>query len=77
VRTIGLLGGVELDAATRTQVPDLAERVVRRAREQGVLTRNLLGRTLQISPPFVITESEIRQLGEVLGGALEDIRASV
>ena len=77
VRTIGLLGGVELDAAARTQVPDLAERVVRRAREQGVLTRNLLGRTLQISPPFVITESEIRQLGEVLGGALEDVRASV
>jgi putrescine aminotransferase len=72
VRTIGLLGGVELDASVRTEVPDLVERVVRRAREHGVIVRNLVGQTLQISPPFVIGEDEIRQLATVLRTALDE-----
>jgi len=72
VRTVGLLAGVELDAAARSAAPDVVERVVRRARAGGVLVRNLVGHTLQISPPFVITEDELGLLAGVLRDALDE-----
>ncbi|MGI8779175.1 MAG: aspartate aminotransferase family protein [Solirubrobacteraceae bacterium] len=72
VRTVGLLAGVELDAAARAAAPDLVERVVRRARARGVLVRNLVGQTLQISPPFVIDAEELTLLAEVLRVALDE-----
>ncbi|MGH2780981.1 MAG: aspartate aminotransferase family protein, partial [Thermoleophilaceae bacterium] len=72
VRSVGLLAGVELDAAARARTPDLVERVVRRARTRGVLVRNLVGHTLQISPPFVIDAEELTLLAEVLRAALDD-----
>jgi adenosylmethionine-8-amino-7-oxononanoate aminotransferase len=53
-------------------VPDLTERVTRRAREHGVLVRNLVGHTLQISPPFTITREELRHLADVLRTALDE-----
>jgi putrescine aminotransferase len=73
VRTIGLLAGVELSAPARAATPDLAERVTRRAREHGVLVRNLLGHTLQISPPFVITAEELAHLADVLRTSLDEV----
>jgi putrescine aminotransferase len=73
VRTIGLLAGVELSASVRAATPDLTERVTRRARERGVLVRNLVGHTLQISPPFVITAEEIAHLSEVLWTSLDEV----
>lgn len=72
VRTIGLLAGVELSAAKRASVPDLAERVTRKAREHGVLVRNLVGHALQISPPFVITAEELEHLTSVLVTSLDE-----
>lgn len=72
VRTVGLLAGVQLDAGARASMPDLVERVVRRARRGGVLVRNLVGHTLQISPPFVIEADEIALLAEVLVAALDE-----
>jgi len=72
VRTIGLLAGVELAAEARSTVPDLAEQVTRRAREHGVLVRNLVGHSLQISPPFVITREEIGHLADVLRSSLDE-----
>jgi hypothetical protein len=36
-----------------------------------VLVRGLVGHSLQISPPFVISEAEIELLAERIGGALE------
>ena len=77
VRTIGLLAGVELSAATRAAVPDLAERVTRRAREHGVLVRNLVGQSLQISPPFVITPEELGHLAQVLRTSLDETAAEL
>jgi len=75
VRSIGLLAGVELDVDTH---PTVVETVVRGARERGVLVRNLLARSLQISPPFVITPGEIRDLAdtlrETLDAVAEDLR---
>ena len=72
VRAIGLLAAVELSAAAREEAPDLVERVTRRARERGVIVRNLLGQSLQISPPFVITPDEIEHLADVLRAALDE-----
>jgi adenosylmethionine-8-amino-7-oxononanoate aminotransferase len=74
VRTVGLLAGVELAEGARADDPGIAERVVRAARGRGVLVRNLLGRTLQISPPFVIAPEELRLLGQVLADALDEVR---
>ena len=71
VRTIGLLAGVELSEAARAENPGVVEKVVVAARERGVLVRNLLARSLQISPPFVITREEIRTLAGVLREALD------
>jgi putrescine---pyruvate transaminase len=73
VRTVGLLAGVELDAGLREAHPGLADEVVRAAREAGVLVRGLVGRALQISPPFVITEAEIAQLAGTLADALDRV----
>jgi adenosylmethionine-8-amino-7-oxononanoate aminotransferase len=77
VRAIGLLAGVELSARARAETPDLVERVTRGARERGVLVRNLLGQSLQISPPFVITAGEIAHLAEVLRAALDEAAAGL
>jgi adenosylmethionine-8-amino-7-oxononanoate aminotransferase len=38
-----------------------------------VLVRNLLGHTLQISPPFVITPEEIAHLADVLHTSLGEV----
>lgn len=70
VRTIGMLGGVELAADALEEDPALVEKVVLAARQRGVLVRNLLGRALQISPPFVITEDEIQTVVDVIRESL-------
>ena len=72
VRTgIGLLCGIDVrDDPSR---PELAMEVVRAARAGGVITRALRGRTLQISPPFVVTEPELERIAGVLGDALAAI----
>jgi adenosylmethionine-8-amino-7-oxononanoate aminotransferase len=77
VRAVGLLAGVELSASARAQAPDLGERVTRRARERGVLVRNLVGHSLQISPPFVIATDEIAHLADALRAALEECGAEL
>ncbi|HMJ34483.1 MAG TPA: aspartate aminotransferase family protein [Baekduia sp.] len=71
VRSAGLLAAVELDAEALRQRPGLVDDVVRDAREAGVLVRGLIGRSLQISPPFVITETEIAQIAAALRAALD------
>jgi len=65
VRTIGLLGAVELDR-------EVADRVAAETLERGVITRALRGVALQISPPFVIIEE---QLGTVAAAIRESLDA--
>jgi adenosylmethionine-8-amino-7-oxononanoate aminotransferase len=43
------------------------------ALNHGVATRVLRGHALQISPPFVITETEIDTMVEGLAAALSDV----
>lgn len=74
VRTEGMLAGIELSSEALGAAPDLAASVVSEARERGVLTRALVGRTLQISPPLVITEGEIDVLQDRLSSALDSVQ---
>jgi putrescine---pyruvate transaminase len=76
VRTVGLLGGVELDADRLAEHPDLPDRVAAEARSRGVITRALRGVALQISPPFVITEEQLAQVAGILGDSLDAVRDS-
>jgi adenosylmethionine-8-amino-7-oxononanoate aminotransferase len=64
VRTIGLLGGVELT------LDGLADRVAEEALRRGVLVRALRGSVLQISPPFVVSEQQLHTIGDVIGESL-------
>jgi adenosylmethionine-8-amino-7-oxononanoate aminotransferase len=70
-RAVGLLGAVQLSAEARAEDPGLADRIVFALQDEGVLVRSLVGHSLQISPPFVISEQEIGLLAERLGGVLE------
>ena len=69
-RSVGLLGAVQLSAEARAEDPGLADRLVAELQDAGVLVRSLVGHSLQISPPFVISEREVRLLAERgIGGA--------
>jgi putrescine---pyruvate transaminase len=72
-RAIGLTGAVELTDAAITADPAIIDKAVATARKNGVLTRNLRGRALQISPPFVITEEEIDEMVGGLRAALDEV----
>lgn len=76
-RTIGLTAAVEIDGDVLAADPSLPEAVAAAARRQGVLTRVLRGVALQVSPPFVITEAEIRRLVDRLEAALAEVAAQV
>jgi len=61
----GLLAGVQLR-------PDVdGDAVADRCLESGVVTRVIHENTLQISPPFVVTDSEIALIGAALRSALD------
>jgi adenosylmethionine-8-amino-7-oxononanoate aminotransferase len=64
VRTIGLLGGVEIGG-------ELADRVADEALRRGVIVRALRGAVLQISPPFVVTEEQLGTIAGVIGESLD------
>ncbi len=70
---VGLLAAIELDGDARAADPKLTDRVVAACRERGVLTRGLAGHSLQISPPFVITEQEIATIARVIADALSSV----
>ena len=66
VRTIGLLGAVELDR-------EVADRVAAETLERGVITRALRGVALQISPPFVITEEQVGTVAAAIRESLDAV----
>jgi putrescine aminotransferase len=73
IRTVGLTAAVAFRGDLLAADPGLPERAVVAALRQGVATRVLRGHALQISPPFVITETEIDTMVAGLGAALEDV----
>ena len=64
VRTIGLLGAVEIKDGH-------ADRVAADALERGVIVRPLRSAALQISPPFVIDEAQLRRVADVIRESLD------
>jgi putrescine---pyruvate transaminase len=74
-RSVGLLGGVQFSAEARAEDPALVDRVISQLQDDGVLMRSLVAHSLQISPPFVITEQEVNLLAERIGNALERVAA--
>jgi adenosylmethionine-8-amino-7-oxononanoate aminotransferase len=77
VRSAGLLAAVELDAAARATFPGLAERAVARLRERGILSRALVGHSLQLSPPFTIAEDELALVGAAIRDVLRELQAEL
>ena len=82
VRNLGLVAGVELVSDRETKEPfDVAVGAARRvwldALEQGVIVRPLGGDVLAISPPFVISESEIDRLVEALDRAIARVGSQI
>jgi adenosylmethionine-8-amino-7-oxononanoate aminotransferase len=73
VRSVGALAAVELDEALLASRPNSVDEVVDAARDHGVLTRGLVGRSLQLSPPFVITDDELHAVGAGLRAALDAV----
>jgi adenosylmethionine-8-amino-7-oxononanoate aminotransferase len=66
VRTIGLLGAVEIKDGH-------ADRVAADALERGVIVRPLRSVALQISPPFVIDEAQLTRVADVIRESLDAI----
>ena len=70
---VGLLGAVEIAPDARAADPGLVEKAVRGCRDRGVLTRGLAGHSLQVSPSFVIEETEIARIAEVFAETLSSV----
>jgi adenosylmethionine-8-amino-7-oxononanoate aminotransferase len=47
------------------------DRLLAEVHERGVLTRALVGRALQVSPPFVTTAAELADLASTLRASLD------
>ena len=73
VRSVGLAGAVELDAALLAEHPAAGAAGVLAARKRGVLTRLLRGVALQISPPFVVTEDELAKVVDAIAASLREV----
>ena len=73
---LGVVAAVQVDPALIADDATLADRATAAARDNGVLTRTLVGGGLQISPPLVITRPELDELADGLRGALDDVAAA-
>ena len=73
VRSVGLAGAVELDATLLAEHPAVGASVVLAARRHGLLSRLLRGVALQISPPFVVTESELETIVDGIAASLQEV----
>lgn len=77
VRGRGLAVGVDLvtDRATREPDPELAAKTVYRTWELGGVVHYVGGSVLEVTPPLVITDSQVDQAVELLAVAIEDASA--
>src|SRR5256885_3078948 len=73
VRTIGLLGAVELEAEALAARPDLPDQVAAEALRRGVITRVIRVPAFQVSPPFVVSEEQLSTIAGVLAASLDAV----
>jgi putrescine---pyruvate transaminase len=67
----GLLAAVALTAEQRTADPTFAPAVVAQLRERGLLTRLLVDGSLQVSPPFVVDEADLKLFADTTADVLD------
>ena len=77
VRGIGLLLGVELvkDHATRQRANDEAEQVMYGCLREGLSFKLTMGNIITLTPPLVITPSQMNQALDILDGVLSEVRS--
>jgi putrescine---pyruvate transaminase len=68
---LGLLAAVEVAPEALAERPDLPDRVFREALLRGVISRPIRSVAMQISPPLVVSETELDRLGAVLAESLD------
>ena len=73
IRTVGLTAAVALTPDVLARDPAATDKVIAAALRHGVASRVLRGHAVHISPPFVITESQIDAMVDGIGNALEDV----
>ncbi len=71
----GFLAAIQLDPEAVAADPDLPGRAYAAARRAGVMTRVITGHAYQISPPLVITRSQLTEMAERFDRALSDLEA--
>ena len=76
VRTgTGVLGAIQLRADLVMADPGLPPRVISACRDQGILTRMLVGNAIQISPPLMLDDTGVVELVDGLKAALDQCLA--
>jgi adenosylmethionine-8-amino-7-oxononanoate aminotransferase len=76
VRSVGLAGGVELDADVIAANPAAPAAAAFESRRRGVITRAIRGVALQISPPLVVTEDDLATIVETIAAAVGTVTAA-
>ena len=79
VRRCGLMAAIELVADKQTKEPfppelERAARVMRAARDHGLLVRTLIGNMLFLSPPFIVSEEQIERIVAAIRAAIIETR---
>lgn len=80
-RGVGLMGAVELVADKKTKAPldgklQISERIANKALQKGLICRPL-GQAIVLGPPFIITETQIDEMFEVLRETMAEVFADV
>jgi len=73
------MAGIELVADKETKQPfppeqERAQKVMRAARDHGLLVRTLIGNMLFLSPPFIISAAQIERIVAALRAAIIETR---
>jgi putrescine---pyruvate transaminase len=71
----GVLAAVQLDPRRLDADPSLLGRLVPACRRQGIMSRALGTGALQISPPLVVTDAELKELADGIRAALDGLEA--
>ena len=71
----GVLAAVQIDPERLAADPSLMRRLVPTGRRHGIMSRVLATGALQISPPLVLTDTEVDELASGLRAALDDLEA--
>lgn len=76
IRTIGLTAAVAIRPEVLEKDPATPDKVVAAALRHGVASRVLRAHAIHVSPPFVISETQIDAMVDGIGNALEDVAAA-